>query len=153
MALKGDGIAQREEEITDEFVESFLNRSLSRGISLVMENPQDPDALVAEIHAYKPGPVALDHLLTDLTIAVHPDFQRRKLGRTMLTIFLEEVALNHPHIGKVELFVRESNLKAIALCQSMGFTIEGRLEMRTRDEEGNYEADIPMGWINPNFEF
>jgi hypothetical protein len=35
----------------------------------------------------------------------------------------------------------------------MGFLIEGRLEMRIKGSDGHYEADIPMGWENPNFEF
>ena len=153
VARQGGGIPQREEEVTDEFIERFLNKSISRGIGLVVESPQDPDMLVAEIHAYKPHALILDHLLTDLTIVVHPDFQRQKFGRTSLTIFLEEIALNHPDIGKVELVVSESNHRAIALYQSMGFTIEGRLEMRIKSPEGDYEADIPMGWINPNFDF
>jgi putative acetyltransferase len=91
--------------------------------------------------------------MTDLTIAVHPEFQGKKIGRTLFTIFLEEIATNRPDIGKVELITRESNLRAIQLYQSLGFRIEGRLEMRIKTPEGNYEADIPMGWQNPNFEF
>jgi ribosomal protein S18 acetylase RimI-like enzyme len=51
------------------------------------------------------------------------------------------------------LIARESNQKAIDLYQSMGFLIEGRLEMRIKSLDGHYEADIPMGWQNPNFEF
>ena len=43
--------------------------------------------------------------------------------------------------------------EAIALYQSRGFLIEGRLEMRIRTPDRHYEADIPMGWQNPNYEF
>jgi putative acetyltransferase len=52
----------------------------------------------------------------------------------------------------VELIARESNLKAIELYQSLGFLIEGRLEMRIKTTDNHYEADIPMGWQNPNYE-
>ena len=69
------------------------------------------------------------------------------------TIFLNEIAGSRPDIGKVELIAREGNPGAIALYQSVGFRIEGRLEMRIKTPEGIYEADIPMGWQNPNFEF
>jgi hypothetical protein len=31
--------------------------------------------------------------------------------------------------------------------------IEGRMEMRFRNPSGTFEADIPMGWVNPGFEF
>jgi ribosomal protein S18 acetylase RimI-like enzyme len=147
------GLARHEHEITLDYVERFLKKSLAMGLIIVAEHPEHPEELVAEIHAYKPGIQVFDHVLSDLTIAVHSDFQGRKIGRTILTIFLEEIARNHPDIGRVELIARESNEKAIALYQSLGFLIEGRLEMRIRTTDHHYEADIPMGWLNPNFEF
>jgi ribosomal protein S18 acetylase RimI-like enzyme len=49
--------------------------------------------------------------------------------------------------------VRETNLKAIAFYQSLGFRIEGRFEMRIKTTQKIYEADIPMMWQNPNYEF
>lgn len=153
VALAGNGIARLEHEVTDEYVHNFVTRSLSSGLIIVAEHPENKNEIVAEIHAYKPGIKVFDHVLSELTIAVHPDFQGKKLGRTIFTIFLEEVGLHRPDIGKVELIARETNTKAIALYQSMGFRIEGRLEMRIKTTDGLYEADIPMGWQNPNFEF
>ncbi len=84
---------------------------------------------------------------------VHPQFQGKKIGRTLLTIFLEEIAHNRPDVGKVELMVREHNLKALELYRSLGFKIEGRIEMQIKNLSGQYEAVIPMGWNNPNYEF
>jgi ribosomal protein S18 acetylase RimI-like enzyme len=147
------GIARREDEITQEYIANVLEKSLSNGLIIVGENPDDENELIAEIHAYKAGIQVFDHVLGDLTLVVRPDFQRKKLGRTILTIFLDEVAKNRPDVGKVELIARESNGRAIALYQSLGFQIEGRLEMRIRTPDHHYEADIPMGWQNPNFEF
>lgn len=83
----------------------------------------------------------------------NPDFQGKKIGRTIFTIFLQEIAANKSDVGKVELVTREGNQKAINLYLSLGFVIEGRMEMRIKTPEGRYEADIPMGWTNPNFEF
>ncbi|HEY9049597.1 MAG TPA: N-acetyltransferase [Ohtaekwangia sp.] len=150
--VKG-GIARLEQEITEEYVQNFLSKSLASGLILVAIHPDDPDSLIGEMHAYKPGLHVFNHLFSDLTIAVHPDFQGRKVGRTLFTIFLEEVARHHTDIGKVELITREGNHRAIAFYQSLGFKIEGRMEMRIKTPEGIYEADIPMGWQNPNFEF
>jgi ribosomal protein S18 acetylase RimI-like enzyme len=147
------GIARLEPEITPEYVSGFLEKSLATGLIIVGENPDNENELIAEIHAYKAGIQVFDHVLSDLTIVVHPSFQKKKLGRTILTIFLEEVGRNRPDIGRVELIARESNEKAIALYQSLGFLIEGRLEMRIRTTDRHYEADIPMGWQNPNYEF
>lgn len=147
------GIARLEDEITEEFVRHFVSESIETGLIIVGEHPDDPDELIAEMHGYKPGPKVFDHVLGDVTVLVHPGFQGRKIGRTLLTIFLEEIGRNRSDIGKVELIAREGNQKAIALYQSVGFRVEGRLEMRIRTPDRNYEADIPMGWQNPNFEF
>jgi len=153
VARQEGGIARVEKEITDEYVESFLKKSIESGLILVAEHPGNDQVLVAEMHAYKPGPAVFDHVFSDLTLVVHPAFQGKKIGRTIFTIFLEEVGLNRPDIGRVELIARESNQKAIKFYQSFGFLIEGRLEMRIKTPDKNYEADIPMGWHNPNFEF
>jgi ribosomal protein S18 acetylase RimI-like enzyme len=147
------GIARLEHEITEEYVRTFVEKSLKNGLIIVGENPDNPDELVAEIHGYKNGIEAFDHVLGDVTIVVHPDFQRRKIGRTILTIFMEEIGTNHLDICKVELIARESNRGAIALYQTLGFKIEGRLEMRIKTTQRTYEADIPMAWQNPNYEF
>jgi ribosomal protein S18 acetylase RimI-like enzyme len=153
VARGGDGLARNAEEITEMYVEEFLRKSLESGFIIVAEHPENPSELVGEIHGYSPNTKAFSHLYSNLTIAVHPDFQGKKVGRTLFTIFLEEIGVNRHNIGKVELMVRESNHKAIAFYQSLGFQIEGRFEMRIKDKDGNYEADIPMGWQNPNFEF
>jgi ribosomal protein S18 acetylase RimI-like enzyme len=153
VARQGNGIARQEHEVTEEYVEKFVSKSLQDGLILIAENPANPDELIGELHAYKSGIEVFDHMLTNLTIVVHPEFQGQKIGRTLFTIFQEEIALNRPDIGRVELFTRETNTRAIKFYQSIGFTIEGRLEMRIRTPDKNYEADIPMAWQNPNFEF
>ena len=153
VATSGEGLARKEDEITEKYITEFLTKSLESGFIIVAENPANPDELIGEIHAYSSGIKVFNHLYSNLTIAIHPDHQGKKVGRTLFTIFLEEIGLNRPNIGKVELMLRESNERAIAFYQPLGFMIEGRLEMRIKTREGNYEADIPMGWQNPNFEF
>lgn len=147
------GIARLEHEVTDDYIKSFVEKSLTNGLIIVGEHPDDEKELVAEIHAYKPEIQVFDHIFSDLTLVVDPGFQGKKIGRTILTIFLNEIARTSPDIGRVELISRESNKKAIALYQSLGFQIEGRMEMRIKTTGRSYEADIPMGWQNPNFEF
>jgi putative acetyltransferase len=153
VARNDGGIARLEHEITEDYIKNFILKSLATGVIIVGENPDNSDQLIAEIHGYKAGIAAFDHVLGDVTILVHPKFQGKKIGRTILTIFLEEIGRNRMDIGKVELIARESNMKAIELYQSLGFRIEGRMEMRIRTPDHTYEADIPMGWQNPNFEF
>jgi ribosomal protein S18 acetylase RimI-like enzyme len=153
VAREEGGIARLEHEVTEEYVKNFIQKSMATGIIIVGENPDNADELVASIHGYKAGIRVFEHVLGEVTLVVHPHFQGKKIGRTILTIFLEEIGRNRMDIGKVELIARESNLKAIQLYQSLGFLVEGRMEMRIRTTHHTYEADIPMGWQNPNFEF
>ena len=153
VALVPGGLARETEEITEEYVQSFVAKSVDHGLIIVAEHPDTPARLIGEIHAYSPGIKVFRHVFSDLTICVHPDFQGKKIGRTLFTIFQEEIAVNRPDIGRVELIARERNDKAIRFYQAVGFKIEGRLEMRIRTSDNHYEADIPMSWQNPNFEF
>ena len=146
------GIARLEHEVTEDYVRNFIEKSLTSGLIIVGVHPEDANELIAEIHSYKAGTQVFDHVLTDLTIVIHPEFQGKKIGRTILTIFLEEISRNRTDVGRVELIARETNKKAIQLYQSLGFSIEGRLEMRIKTTDRHYEADIPMGWQNPNYE-
>ena len=146
-------IARLEHEVTEEYVSGFVSKSLERGLIIVGEDESTPGELIAEIHGYTPGVTIFNHVFGDVTFLVHPDHQGKKIGRTIMSIFLDEIATSRPDIGKVELFTGESNRRAISLYQSFGFLIEGRMEMRYKNPVGTYEADIPMGWVNPNFEF
>lgn len=153
VASVSGGLARRSDEITQDYVAEFIQKSISSGMIIVGEHPEIAGKLVCEVHAYRKGIAVFNHVLGDLTLIVHPAFQGKKIGRTIFSIFLNEIYTHHPHIGKVELIARESNTRAIALYQSLGFRIEGRLEMRIKNTDGTYEADIPMSWQNPNFEF
>jgi ribosomal protein S18 acetylase RimI-like enzyme len=151
-AIEG-GIARLAHEITDAYVEQFVAKSSERGLIIVCEHPTNKGEFIAELHGYRGDLKVFNHVLGDVTLVVDPDHQRKKIGKTILTIFLNEIAQYHPEVAKVELITRESNLGAIRLYQSMGFMVEGRLEMRVKTTAGLYEADIPMGWQNPNYEF
>jgi ribosomal protein S18 acetylase RimI-like enzyme len=153
VALHPGGLARLEHEVTESYVSGFVEQSARHGLIIVCEDPENSDRLVAEVHAYRSALSVFNHVYSGLSIVVHPDFQGKKIGRTIFTIFLQEIATNRSDIGKVELVTREGNAKAINLYLSLGFVIEGRMEMRIKTPEGRYEADIPMGWTNPNFEF
>lgn len=146
-------IARLEYEVTEEYVSNFVHKSLETGLIIVGESETNPEELIAEVHGYRPGIYIFNHVLGDVTFLVHPEHQGKGIGRTIFTIFLDEIVNNHTDIGKVELFTGESNRRAIGLYQSLGFMIEGRMEMRYKNPVGSYEADIPMGWVNPNFEY
>jgi putative acetyltransferase len=146
-------LGRLEDEMTEEYVLNFVSKSLVDGLIIVGESEDKPDEIIAEVHGYKPGMKNFDHVIGDVTFVVHPEYQGKGIGRTIFMIFLEEIGTRRPDIGKVELFTGESNRRAIGLYQSLGFMIEGRMEMRYRNPSGMFEADIPMGWVNPAFEF
>lgn len=145
------GIAREEDEITTEYIHHNLKKSLQSGICFVIDNPENSNELIAEIHCYKPEPKVFHHVFSELTIVIHPMFQGKGLGKQLFTHLLNEISQNHKTILRVELIARESNQKAIDLYTQLGFKIEGRLEKRINVKTGIFEADIPMAWINPNF--
>ena len=145
------GIARSPEEITAAHIKNFMADAAGTGIELVIDNPGNKEEIIAEIHCYKPGPKIFNHILSELTIAVHPDFQGQGLGKKIFTFLLEFVTSNRPDILRVELFVQESNERAIELYKKIGFIPEGRFQKRIPGKENMLEADIPMAWFNPAY--
>ena len=142
------GIARSPEEITEAYIKNFMLHAAATGIELVIDNPLDPAAIAAEIHCYKPGPKIFNHVLSDLTIAVHPDFQGQGIGKKIFTHLLEFITSNRPDILRVELFTQESNERALSFYKKIGFAAEGRFVKRIPGRNDVLEADIPMAWFN-----
>lgn len=141
-AIEG-GLARTADEITPEYVEYFLNNSLASGIIVVA---RAGEKIVGEIHGYALGARVFAHVLGELTIAVHPEWQGCGVGKKLFTRFMETVRESRPDITRVELIARESNCKAIEFYEKLGFEIEGRLRGRIRSVGGGFEDDIPMAW-------
>jgi ribosomal protein S18 acetylase RimI-like enzyme len=144
VAALPDGIARTPQEVTPAYIDGFMQRAAHDGIELVYE---EGGAILGDIHAARVGIASLGHLLTDLTIAVSPQAQGRGVGRGLFQELLREVTLNMPHITRVELFARESNVRARALYASLGFVEEGRLRARVNNARGEPETDTVMGWL------
>ena len=145
------GIAREEIEITEDYISNFLRKSLDNGLCMIIENPQKDNEIIAEIHCYKLDPKVFNHVLSELTIVVHPNFQNQGLGKMLFTKLLENIKENRTDILRVELIARESNITAIKFYQKIGFLIEGRFENRISNHGNGFEADIPMAWFNPYY--
>ncbi|GAB3227698.1 N-acetyltransferase [Hymenobacter seoulensis] len=143
VSRESGGLARQPEEITADYVAHFLGRSLAHGVALVAE--QDGQ-LVAEIHVYSSGLKIFAHVLGDLTVAIDAAAQGQGLGRRLFTELLAHVQHRFPQVTRVELLVRESNTRAIALYEKLGFRQEGRFTGRVAGAQG-LEADIPMAWL------
>ena len=121
------GLARSFDEITESYVENFINKSHKNGLQLVIQNSIN-NSIVAEIHCYKLEPKIFEHILSELTIVVNPDFQSQGLGKIIFQSLLDKVSSERKDILRIELIARESNLKAIRFYQKLGFVIEGRFE-------------------------
>ena len=145
------GIARGPEEVSAAYIDNFIQQAAQAGIELVIDNPANAGEIIAEIHCHTPEPKILRHLMSDLTIAVHPGFQGRGLGKKIFTQLLDIITAGRPDILRVELYTQESNARAIALYKKLGFVVEGRFEKRVYSRQGVLEADIPMAWFNPAY--
>jgi ribosomal protein S18 acetylase RimI-like enzyme len=146
VAAVPDGIARTPDEVTHAYVSGFMERAAHDGIELLFEEDGE---LLGEIHASRVGIASLAHLLCDLTIAVAPQAQGKGVGRRLFQALLDQVTESMPHITRVELFARESNVRARALYASLGFVEEGRLRARVNNAKGEPETDTVMGWLRP----
>jgi putative acetyltransferase len=142
-----DGIIRQPNEITTDYIMYFLDQSLKNGLILVAKEKGE---IVGEIHAYSPPIFAFQHLLTDLTIVVHPKHQGKGIGKKLFLNFLKIVESAYSHILRVELFVREHNERNVAFYKKLGFINEGRQENKIFSESG-LETPLHMVWFNPNF--
>lgn len=149
VSRKVGGLARVESEITPDYINTFCAKAAADGIQLVVTDRLNSDAVVAEIHCYKLVPVVFAHVLSELTVAVQTSYQGMGIGKGLFVELLRYVTNCREDVHKVELIARESNTKALALYQSLGFVIEGRLANRIRTPDGGYEADIVMGWFKP----
>jgi ribosomal protein S18 acetylase RimI-like enzyme len=147
VAAVPDGLIRRPDEIDLAYARGLLETSLRRG--LILTGWDDDDRLVAAIHAHAPPIAAFRHLLTDLTILVDPACQGRGHGRRLFEAFLARVRADYPHVLRVELFVREHNVRNVRFYESLGFINEGRQAGKILNASGQLETPLHMAWFRP----
>ncbi len=136
------GLARLEHEITETYISNISKKAT---IQLVVEWLEvESPRIVGEIHASIPEPVSFSHVLSDLTLAIHPDFQGRGIGKALFAALIHHAESEFPQIKRIELVARSSNLKALDLYRKLGFREEGRLKNRIQNIDGSYEDDVMM---------
>ena len=140
-------LASRPDEIDDDAVREMILdlNDRGRGNYLVAEHT---GAIVG--HAFlEPLSLAATSHVVRLLIAVHEGHQGRGVGRALMNELLRW-ARSSPHVEKVELQVRSSNDRAIALYRSLGFVEEGRKTRRLKMGPSEYIDDLYMAlWVGP----
>jgi len=132
------GLAREPDEIEIGYIAKFLSEAT------ITLGAWAGDRLVGEIHAYRMGPRQFHHVVTDLTIAVHPEFQGQGIGGLLFEALFNEARAMAPPVARVELMVRAGNAGAVRLYERMGFVVEGRFADRVRLRDGTVEDDLAM---------
>ena len=135
------GLARRPDEVDVAYVSAFVAKASASGVAL---SAWCGDRIAGEIHASRMGMRQFEHVLTDLTVAVHPGFQGQGVGRQLFQALIAAAATLTPPIERIELMAREGNLNAVGLYKSLGFLIEGRMPGRVRMADGSADADLAM---------
>ena len=140
-SVEGAGLARAPDEMTIGYVEAFLDRAANGGILL---GAFTEERLVGEVHAVRLGPRQFDHVLGDLTIAVHPAAQGLGIGSALFAALFARASSLEPAVTRIELTARSGNVGALRLYERLGFVAEGRLIGRVRRPDGSVEDDILM---------
>ena len=67
---------------------------------------EDGDAVIGAVYCCALGPRQFAHVLSELTIAVHPAHQGTGVGRQLFEALLAQVQTGRPGVTRVELLVR-----------------------------------------------
>ena len=135
-----DGLARRPDEITQAYVEHCI-----AGISFVAVGPDG--TIWGEIHAARETVALFSHVLSSLTVAVHPDCQGQGIGSRLFEALIAHARSMQPPILRIELAAGAGNPGAIRLYERLGFQHEGRQVARGRYTDGRLEDDILMGLL------
>lgn len=146
IASRPNGFVRMEEEISHSFIQKTVKRAVEGGVAFGAIE-RGSGRLLGVITSRRLALKSFQHVLSSVTIGVHPEFQTRGIGRRLFIDFLEHITMQRDDITRVELIARESNQRQIAFYESLGFRREGVFEKRLRNPDGSYEADIPMGWV------
>jgi ribosomal protein S18 acetylase RimI-like enzyme len=140
-------LGSRPHEIDDETIRDVIAKleSDDRGLFLVAHREGD-GAIVGHGLLKRREPAVLLHVV-ELTLAVHEGHQGGGIGRRLMNELIAWARAT-PYVEKIELQVRSSNERAIALYDSLGFVEEGRKTKRIKLGPNEYLDDVYMAmWV------
>jgi len=139
------GLARRPEEITAGYVAHAMAAAADGGLNLVAVGADG--GLCGEIHVERMKLALFAHVLTNLTVAVDPDWQGRGVGSALFHALIAAARQMTPPVSRIELWTGSGNLGAQRLYERLGFQVEGRMMGRGRLADGRLEDDIVMGLL------
>jgi putative acetyltransferase len=142
---KPGGLARQPDEIDEAYVAHALAMAAEGGFSLVAVAADGE--VRGELHVERMKIRIFAHVLTDLTVAVDPDWQGRGVGSALFHALIAAARRADPPVRRIELGTGANNLGAQRLYERLGFKIEGRLVARGRLPDGTVDDDIVMGLL------
>ena len=140
-AAAGGTLGRDPDEFTRIDVLQTMEEALATGVCI---GAFDNDKLCGWTHGLRLVPRRFCHVLSGLTIAVHPSCQELGIGRSLFEALLAHVAALDPPIERIELILQADNTSALHLYTMLGFIEEGRLWRRVRCLNGSVVDDIYM---------
>jgi putative acetyltransferase len=145
VAAQPGGLARQPDEVTVDYVAHAMAVAADGGVNLVAVDSDG--ALCGELHVERMKIAIFAHVLTDLTVAVDPDWQGRGVGSALFRALIDTARTLTPPIRRIELWTGAANLGAQRLYERLGFQIEGRMIGRGRLPGGVVDDDIVMGLL------
>lgn len=145
VAAQPGGLARQPDEVTADYVAHAMAVAADGGLNLVAVDAGG--ALCGELHVERMKVAIFAHVLTDLTVAVDPDWQGRGVGSALFRALILAARTMTPPVGRIELWTGAANLGAQRLYERIGFKIEGRMIGRGRLPDGTVDDDIVMGLL------
>ena len=150
VSKKPGTLAREESEITKNYVESFTLRALKNSAQFVAVDVSQGFRVVGEVHCYKLEPKAFNHILSDLTIAINPDYQGKGIGRRLFETLLSNIASSRADILRVELIVRESNERPSNYMKSLVLSGKAGWKSVSVLLHSNWRRIYPWHGLTPN---
>jgi putative acetyltransferase len=145
VAAQPGGLARQPEEVTADYVAHAMSTAADGGVNLVAVDGDG--VLCGELHVERMKIAIFAHVLTDLTVAVDPEWQGRGVGSALFRALIDTARTMTPPVGRIELWTGAANLGAQRLYERLGFRIEGRMTGRGRLPDGTVDDDIVMGLL------
>lgn len=142
------GISRRSHEITDTYVYALLNKKPSEIVCLV--GVDENEKVIGMVIGTKNGLDMYSHILSDLTVIVHPDHQSKGYARQLSLGFMEHIFNHRPDVMRVEMEVMTHD-KLIDAFLMAGFVKEAVTDRRIKNLDGTFSNSVLMVWFNPNF--
>lgn len=136
--------AREPDEIDEPLVREMVAHAVSYGVGFVAV---DAGGVVGFVLGPRHRVRRVSHVISNVLICVAERAQRRGIGRALMHSLMSAAA-ESAWCERIEFHVRATNARAIALYESLGFVVEGRLVKRIA-RGAEREDDLIMAWIVP----